>query len=266
MYFGKDVEYAMNSVIAILCIIINGSFEKDTDYRIALFILEHIHEMRSLSMSAIASSCLTSPATVKRFIRMLGHSNYSGFLFQIENSLGIREKQMAERFENTDLNDLIQKALTIYPDMDADMLKESVVRMNDSIHSSPRVYILGAAYPGALAVNYQEDMFLLNKPVLIQPVIPSILNDLDGINEDDYVILATVSGSLYRLNPMRENALKQFRNMAVITAESTDTSSFKDALTIRLPQTKDDEKYNWFLMIFWQMMKHDHYERYGMRR
>jgi DNA-binding MurR/RpiR family transcriptional regulator len=149
--------------------------------------------------------------------------------------------------------------------MDSSEIKSSVMRINDRIHSSRRTFILAAAYPGALAVNYQEDMFQMNKPVLIQPVIPSILNDLEGITEEDYVILATVSGSLYRLNPMRENALKHFRNMAIITAESTDTSSFKDALTIRLPQTKDDEKYNWFLMVFWQMMKHDYYARYGMR-
>lgn len=250
----------MNTIIAILCIIINSSFTKDTNYRIALFIIEHLYEVPSISMNEIAERCFTSVSTVKKFLKTIGHNSYSTFKFQVENSISVRTKQMQQRHQNMNSDYALRMIQTIYPDLDKDTLLNTIHAINREIQQCDRVVILGASYPNALAVNYQEDMIVMKKTVIIEPVIPRILNDFQNIRENDFIILTTISGSFFDIYPMRKHELQKFKHLAIITQENTDLNSFASAIPVRLPVSKDNEKYNYFLMSIYTLLKEDYYQ------
>lgn len=256
----------MNSLIALLCIIINSSFTKDTDYRIALFVIEHLYDIHKYTLNEMAEKCYTSVPTLKKFFRMLGDKDFSMFRFHINNSISVRTGQMSTRniagkYQETEK--LIQR---FYPSLDLAHLKKTVQTINERISSLNRVVILGAAYPNALAVNYQEDMIIMQKPVITEPAISSLTNDFDEIREDDFVILTTISGSFFSIYPKRHEEVAKLKNIAIITSESTDLSAFPDAIDVRIPVSVDDELYNYFLMSFFQLLKTDYYQNYSLSK
>lgn len=254
----------MNSLIAILCIMINSSFIKDTEYRLAVFIIEHFYDIHLYSLNEIAENCYTSTATVKKFFRKLGDTDYTMFKFHIANSIAVRSSQMDARYQPEKYRQTMDLISHFYPSLNTEKLTETIRQINTAIHESRRVMILGAAYPNALAVNYQDDMIFMHKPVLIEPSVSSMLYDFQEIRDDDFVIITTITGSFFNIYPMRKNEVEKFHHLAIITRETTDLSSFPEAIPVYLPEGSDDEMYNYFLLSFYQLLKTDYYNRYAL--
>lgn len=252
----------MNSLIALLCIVINSSFVKDTDYRIALFIIEHLYEMEQITLNEMAEKCYTSVNTLKKFFRMMGDRDLAMLKFHVRNSISVRLGQMQARYSESTYEETLNRIRAFYPEINDARLNEVIQKINKAIEQCDRVIILGAAFPNALAVNYQEDMIIMHKPVIMAPAVSSLTGDFDEIRENDFVILTTISGSFFSVYPKRREAVMNLSKLAVITGENTDLSAFKDAIEVCIPMQSDDEKYNWFLLGFFQLLKTDYYQNH----
>lgn len=253
----------MNSLVSILCLIINNSLVKDTDYYIALYILKNLYKMGSMSLNELADACHTSVPTVKKFIRTLGFDNFRKFRDVTVGANEVRKHQMAQRNQYISSDSIIERILYFYPEMDKDLLIRTVENINQSIRQSERVVILGAVYPDALAVNYQEDMIIMGKMTLIKPITFDFIHDFEDIHENDFVILITITGKYFTIEPSRKHQFKDVLHSALITYESSLEAEFPNTVMVRLPSVPDNEDYNSFLLLFYQLLKHRYYRFIG---
>lgn len=66
----------MNSFFNALFIFINNPEVRDINYQIALGLLEHGHELGSLTINELAEKCFVSTSSLNRFFRIYGYKNY----------------------------------------------------------------------------------------------------------------------------------------------------------------------------------------------
>ena len=73
-------EYkAMGSITLRLLEYINDAPKKDINYEIALTLLNNFDKVKKMNITEISELCYVSPATISRFCRMIGFSNFSEF-------------------------------------------------------------------------------------------------------------------------------------------------------------------------------------------
>lgn len=67
----------MQTLIYTLLNFLNTSLQEDTNYQIAICLLQHLREIPYLSLQQVSDLCHVSVATFNRFCKTLGFYNYS---------------------------------------------------------------------------------------------------------------------------------------------------------------------------------------------
>ena len=78
-----------NSVLSILLRYVNGQYKKDTNYDIALALLTHYSEIPKKTINEISDLCYVSPASISRFVKLIGFHSFQEFKNACLNTLDI---------------------------------------------------------------------------------------------------------------------------------------------------------------------------------
>ena len=97
----------MNSLISMWLLIINNALIEDATYNIVRYFIINYKKLDKISISKVASDCLTSPATINKFCRQIGFQSYQDLKSQVKYFYQIRMKQMEHRFEIMDEQKLL---------------------------------------------------------------------------------------------------------------------------------------------------------------
>ena len=87
----------MNTIVALLIMILNNNFTKDTNYHIALSILKKLMSPDELTIANIAKDAYTSNAAVTKFYKMLGQRNFMEFKHNLLRHINVRKEQIHHR-------------------------------------------------------------------------------------------------------------------------------------------------------------------------
>lgn len=160
----------MNSLFSMWLLILNNALVEDATYNIAQYFIVNYKNLDKISISKVASDCLTSPATINKFCRQIGFQSYQDLKSQVKYFYQIRMKQMEHRFEIMDDQKLLN-----YLDTDAKKeFQEQIDQIAKLIYEAKQVRLVGATYPLALAQNFQEDLIMMGKLVFFSSM-PFIL-------------------------------------------------------------------------------------------
>lgn len=138
---------------------LQASQKDSTNAILASYLLEHMNETGNLSIKRIAEDCHVGIATVSRFVRDLGISDFSEF-----------KDLLTEEYNTFSRCDSYQELYDSYTISTQACLKSidqnKINSLCESMHASKTVYVFGLLKAKSAAIQLQADLCSLGKPVL----------------------------------------------------------------------------------------------------
>ena len=159
-----------NSVLSILLRYVNGQYKKDTNYDIALALLTHYSEIPKKTINEISDLCYVSPASISRFVKLIGFHSFQEFKNACLNTLDISKTDYSPKVIKANKND-VKEILQHYTNRVISNIQfsydhldfEQLDRICSYIHDSNDVLILGLEFSTLLAQHVQNRFALMNK-------------------------------------------------------------------------------------------------------
>lgn len=248
----------MNSFFNALFIFINNPEVRDINYQIALGLLEHGHELETLTINELAEKCFVSTSSLNRFFRIYGYKNYVNFKGMFSSNLRVRYVQMQNRINEKDY-EMLRKVFSSF------LTKEDYERLIDMfwvkevcemIHNSKRIILIGSHEMASYFSRMQIDFYVMGKLVIKDSVYKT---NFFTPEKDDCVILLSMKGIIVNLNPWLLNKLKE-NDAKMITIGYYDFH--KDSYALKIPQGIDEVLENMILDYYIQKITYYYAEKY----
>lgn len=253
----------MNTFTSMLFLIINSSYNKDTNYYIALELLCSLQQIDTLSISALAKKCQTSVTSVNKFCKMLGAPSFSQLKYLFKKGTNTRKEQITFRLSSMDERHILDSiAYHAQEEFDEETFRSSIEQLVELIHQVPSVQLIGAYFPTSLAINFQEDMMMLGKFVRICPQKMDIGADFS--QEQELVLIVSLVGRIYEYNKQYFAELcKMNRNIAFISG-CIDYPYYPTIKSrVKIPLSEDNEEGNVLILEIFRYIKYIYYRKYA---
>ena len=169
---------------------INNHNIEDINYNIASFIVNNIEKVPYYNITELSKLCFVSQATVSRFIKKLGYTNYNDFkegcLIYIEQ----RKDNMDTNY--TDINLLNKDLKVLYSKID----NIDISSIASIINSYDKIYVSGLNYCYLMAQYFQMECYPVGKIVKIIGYNEEIQN----ICSDSLLLIFTTTGNYFNKN------------------------------------------------------------------
>lgn len=239
--------------------IINSSYQRDTNYYIALKLLTSYFDLDNLTVSAITSECGTSVSYVNKFSKMLGFKSFSDLKFNLKNGYQIRKVQMKERISSMSENEILENISYLSKNQfDKELFQYQIRKLLSLIMNSNDVQLIGAYYPTSLCVNFQEDMLTMGKLVRIYPQTYHFRIDEES---KGLAILITLTGRIYEYNKTNfENVVKTHDSIAIISGYEGYPQIPALKSFVKIPIHTDSEIGNLMIVEIFRYIKYMYYK------
>jgi len=242
--------------------IINSSLENDVNYHIAYQILNSNNCIQNMTLSMLAKNAHTSITSVNKFCKMLGFKNFAELKFALLTRNKARLEQIDFHIRQTDENEILQTiALLSTSQFNIEEFKQSVDHTVEMIKKSNKVIILGACFPEALSLHFQEDMLMMGKFIYGKPLKQSI--DLNDEKSDTLILIISITGRIQ--NYFKHSFLEvcqHFDNIIMMSSsiENVDQHSIQEF--IQIPLKEDNENGNVIILETLRYIKYKYYQKY----
>lgn len=214
-----------NSVLSILLRYVNGQYKKDTNYDIALALLTHYSEIPKKTINEISDLCYVSPASIPRFVKLIGFHSFQEFKNACLNTLDISKTDYSPKVIKANKND-VKEILQHYTNRVINNIQfsydhldfEQLDRICSYIHDSDDVLILGLEFSTLLAQHVQNRFALMNKYISVAISNEEQLESAHALKEGSTVIILSVEGGyFYRHNEVIQILLEKKVKLVVLT-------------------------------------------------
>ena len=158
-----------DSVLSTLLRYVNGQYKKDTNYDIALALLTHYSVIPEKTINELSELCFVSPASISRFVKLIGFRSFQEFKNACLNTLDISKTDYSPQIIKADKKDVkeifqnytkhvIDNIQFTYDHLDFEQL-DHVCKY---IHDSLEVLVLGLEFSTLLAQHIQNRFALMN--------------------------------------------------------------------------------------------------------
>ena len=253
----------MNTVLSLLLMIVNTSLEKNTNYRIALEIIKLSMFSNELTINEIAELSNTSIFSVNKFLKVLGFKNFNEFKFALITTIETRQKQLLFHLENTTEESILANIKNLSVSIfDQNKFIKAVEKLNSFVHQSDKITILGACFPEALTLHYQEDMLMMGKFLYSRPLIyPLAFPKLD---ESELILIITLTGRIYEFYKILFDQLCNDHNNIVLISGYENYPKYSSIQEIiNIPVNDDNEVGNAWILEILRFIKYKYYKKYG---
>lgn len=209
--------------------ILDASVENDSNHMIAAYILQHIHEMKNITIQDMARECYTSTSTISRFVKEIGFRSLTELkevcaAFDYSSYEIVHDSLRDLQF--TGEND--HEILNAYTDMLCNSLKNfsevldfaKVDRLNTAIHESEHVVVFGIHLPGSFAKYYQYLMMTIGKFIECYELEEEHLKKSQIIVENSLVIVFSMEGNYLNANKQVLMNLKKRKARLVLVTQN----------------------------------------------
>ena len=251
----------MNTLISILLAILNNiTTESSTDEIIRQILLSY-NDMENLKASDLARRSFCNASTVNRFCKSLGFSSFNDMKSFMLTSYNVRRSQFEHHMEITDDGIILKNISTYNKDFDISRFISECEAVNRLIHESPRVVLIGAVFPEALTLHYQEDMLVMGKCVYNAPLARRLT--VPSEQPDALIILISFTGRLISFCQSEYNEIcRKYRNIVLITGNEELMSDSENHLILHMPFSGDDEASNAVFVEIMRYLKYRYYVSY----
>lgn len=187
----------MQQVIYTLLNYINNSISKDTNYHIALKILEHIQEIDKCSLEKVAQLCIVSPATINRFCKQIGYMNYS----TLRNMVSVKERQVFSEndFDYDYMREytmMIQTTVNEIHNIDLACLDRALA----AIYQQKRCLALGYGSYQNYVLDLQKNLFSCGKFIEVYMDSARQFKEAQTLTQQDVIIMSSLQGHFIDVN------------------------------------------------------------------
>lgn len=246
-----------------LLMLIQGTFTDQLDREIALRMIESADEIDSLSLVRLADRCQCSAASIHKFCRKLGFDDFRTMKAQMILTMNVRRGQLEHHISATDEEQVLKRICSLsHGNMDRDVFISAAEEINRSIYRAPRVILLGAGYPEALTLHYQEDMIMMHKTAYAVPI--GYRMSLPAQISDSAVMIISLTGRI--ADYFRQEFIGLSRknpNMFMISGKTTFTSLPDTMRVLPLSVEGDNEDATTLLVEVMRYLKYMYCRRYG---
>lgn len=252
----------MNTIVSMLLIMICSKMTDEGDRAIAVAVLERLQDPKSLTEANIAEESHTSVRAVKKFSQKLGYPSFAKLRMTLVLTQEVRQIQMKSHLTKTDPEKLLdQIAFLAAEPFSKELFQKQTDIVNTMIYNSSKVVLVGAVFPQALSLHYCEDMLMMKKPVIVEPVTASM--DLSRAQENDVYIFLSITGRIYSYFKSEVSSFLSSHQKAAGIGGIGTISDKLGQQKIELPVRDDREEGNTMILLTMQYMKYRYYQVYG---
>ena len=183
------------NVLTTLLVILNSNDANDTNFIIAKFIIEHIDEIKSMSIYDLADRCFVSRSSVQRFLKNIGYESYT----QLKQSIDIvisHQKAYAAYTNRTGFPEFVAASINnMLKDIDVAASSRSFSRLVDLLYSCENVYMLSAEDSVEAIKVFQRCMLSIGRTIRIYTNASSNFDFTSSLTKDDLVIVSSGTGN-----------------------------------------------------------------------
>lgn len=253
----------MNTTLSLLLIILYSTNTQNVDYCIASQILKSLDQLDKLTVSSLNETCSTSTKTIQKFCKSLGFHSFSDFKSSLMATLNTRKSQIIHRISNTSQEKMLQNIQYISNNLlNQDEFQKSIDNIITSIYNASTIYIIGAAFPNALTISFQEDMNVMGKltyclQVNNNPQFPQF-------QDNDLIIMISLSGNFYKYGKECFEYLykNHQKKIFLLSGYNEIQQPITENNFIRIPILEDNEDGNLLLLEILQYIKYLYFLKY----
>ena len=247
----------MNNFITTLLAFINNPDIKDTNYRIALCLLNHCLDFNQMTIQKIAEESYVSISTVNRFIGQYGFKKYSVFRQRYLSHLQIRHSQMLKRLEAKKAYKPVFRALM----KDYGLINDELINLCcQFIHESHQIILIGSDEMCYATLRFQGDFYMMGKKV----IKISLFEEEHIIFDDsDFVLFFSMNGNLL---DYKASLLPKFLTCSAKVFFITKTVIPDAKYVLHIPNHVDEVIENMALDYYMQEILYTYMEKYYVNR
>lgn len=188
--------------------VLSSMKEDETNCQIATYILEHLDEVRNMSIVELAKCCFVSNSSISRFCKEMGLHDFSELKELLQNSE--REYKIIGTSTNRKENiktyiHQVQNDLTYLEDS---LDYEALDRIANDLMKYDKVAAFGLLNAEAVAMAMQSDMMLLGKMISTKISYQQQRNYLKNTTHEDLILIFSGKG-LFLNSEFHQQVLKK---------------------------------------------------------
>lgn len=188
----KQVNLPLDYIIKMA----NNNEFPDDDVQIARALVHHLHSLPEMNIDGFVFVSSLSKSALIKFYTRLGYLSFAEFVIDIFIGVNARKRQMVQRYGNYDVAATISR-FENFTNLRFEYM-DVVDEICAKIFQSGRVVCFGAIGQTTLLQDFQQDLLLMKKEVLVD----SIIEGHDAhLLDDDLVFLFSASGRIFYLAP-----------------------------------------------------------------
>lgn len=172
---------------------------------IATYILEHRHEVPSMSTEEIARVCGVGEAAIVRFARMMGCNGYRSFKIELSAANAVRDAtgmNLADVRPEDSPGEIADK-LSVYTMtsientnavLDRGELERAVNLIDDAYKGGHKIYLAGLGASSTVVRSFEVKLMRLHVPTVYHQDIHLQLESMMGIEKGDVLVCFSVLG------------------------------------------------------------------------
>lgn len=221
-------------VLSLLLREINVTNKKGSSYDIAKALMQHYHEIPSLTIHELADTCFISSASLSRFIRMLGFDHYTEFRNACQKEIGI-EVDYSKEVSKASIDDMrpILKHYTenIKNNIDFTFQQldfKQLERITKKMFEAKEMAFFGLEFATLLGQHFQVKMASMNKLVRLGLTYEEQKVIAANLHEGALVFVASLEGGYFYRNDEVMEILKEKHVMIVAMTMNENTKLMKN--------------------------------------
>ena len=253
----------MNTVISTLLLFTYNTLNQDIYYSIAIYILDHLDEIETISINELSQNCHTSVPTINKFCHLMGIETFKKMKNILSSTRKGRLEQIEFRYMQFDAENILNQIELLYQKkINKTELLEQIKKIVDLIYESRSVYFVGAVYPLSLLLNFVEDMRIFNKAIYLEQI--SYKDNKKDYEENSLLIFITVTGRFLAMN--KQTFLDLYEDVsskkAIISQNEIFSTFLKFNVFIKLYGDDDSEIENLIIIEIFNLIKYEYFMKY----
>lgn len=230
----------MFNLVIMLLSTINSEPKESNNYKIAKYIIEHLHELEDCTLSQLAKNCYVSNSSISRFCRDIGFSDFNELRIQVARiPIAYQKADYKYQFKEFD-DDFCRSYVTSVCDnlnhafSSPSIQKEMETLVND-IYNYPKVAAFGYMQSENMALHLQYDLQTSGKTIYTSIKFTDQIEYIKQADADTLIIIFSDSGSYFKHMFSRSVPLKHTKAKIVMITSNKD---------IQLPYVTSYIRYN----------------------
>lgn len=197
----------MNWLRVILFSILDTEEEDSNDFIIARYILDNYRRLAGISLTEISKQCHVSKASISRFCKKIGLSDYIDLqmLIRTSDKALIHKEEISLEDQKNNYLKRLNHSIDQFTQIVDNPMVESLIQ---DIKSYSSIFIFGHLQSSHIAYTLRNNLAMVSKFCFCSQSVSTQKQKLEEMTKDDLLIVFTSSGNFFKRLDVNMNRLK----------------------------------------------------------